>query len=260
MRVLVADDEEDLVGAIARGLRRDGYAVDEAYDGAEALAKASVVDYDVICLDLTMPAVDGREVCRRLRDPSWSSHRPRILMLTARDSLEDRIGGLDDGADDYLVKPFAFEELTARIRALLRRDAGRRGSRLVVGDIEMDLSRHAVRRQGHEITLTPKEFTLLRYFCSRPGEVVSQEELLDHVWDEHTDPFTNTVRVTVGTLRRKLGLPGSPAPIETVVGTGYRLVAAVGSHAADASSGPEDPAYVLGDISSGASPNSAPYP
>ncbi|MYI56000.1 MAG: response regulator transcription factor [Acidimicrobiia bacterium] len=260
MRVLVADDEEDLVRAIARGLRRDGYAVDEAYDGAEALAKASAVDYDVICLDLTMPAVDGREVCRRLRDPSWSSHRPRILMLTARDSLEDRIGGLDDGADDYLVKPFAFGELTARIRALLRRDAGRRGSRLVVGDIEMDLSRHAVRRQGHEITLTPKEFTLLRYFCSRPGEVVSQEELLDHVWDEHTDPFTNTVRVTVGTLRRKLGLPGSPAPIETVVGTGYRLVAAGGSHAADASSGPEDPAYVLGDISSGASPNSAPYP
>ena len=260
MRVLVVDDEEDLVRAIARGLRRDGYAVDEAYDGAEALAKAAAVDYDVICLDLTMPAIDGREVCRRLRDPAGSSHRPRILILTARDSLEDRIGGLDDGADDYLVKPFAFGELTARIRALLRRDAGRGGSRLVVGDIEMDLSTHTVRRQGREISLTPKEFTLLRFFCSRPGEVVSQEELLDHVWDEHTDPFTNTVRVTVGTLRRKLGLPGSPAPIETVVGTGYRLVATDGPHAPDPSSGPEDPAYVLGDISSAASPNSAPYP
>ncbi|MDE0652895.1 MAG: response regulator transcription factor [bacterium] len=260
MRVLVADDEKDLVRAIARGLRRDGYAVDEAFDGDEALAKAAAVDYDVICLDLTMPAVDGREVCRRLRDPARSGHRPRILILTARDSLEDRIGGLDDGADDYLVKPFAFGELTARIRALLRRDAGRCGSRLAVGDIEMDLGRHSVRRQGQEITLTPKEFTLLRFFCSRPGEVVSQEELLDHVWDEHTDPFTNTVRVTVGTLRRKLGLPGSPAPIETVVGTGYRLVATGGLHTADHSSGPEDPAYVLGDISSAASPNAAPYP
>lgn len=119
MRVLVADDEQDLVRAIARGLRRDGYAVDEAFDGAEALDKAAAVDYDVICLDLTMPAVDGREVCRRLRDPARGGHRPRILMLTARDSLEDRIGGLDDGADDYLVKPFAFGELTARIRAPL---------------------------------------------------------------------------------------------------------------------------------------------
>ena len=180
-------------------------------------------------------------------------------MLTARDSLEDRIGGLDDGADDYLVKPFAFEELTARIRALLRRDAGRCGSRLVVGDIEMDLSRHAVRRRGHEITLTPKEFTLLRYSAAA-REVVSQEELLDHVWDEHTDPFTNTVRVTVGTLRRKLGLPGSPAPIETIVGTGYRLEAPPGSGSPDGPTGPEDPAYVLGDVASSASPTSAPYP
>ncbi|MCY4630273.1 MAG: response regulator transcription factor [bacterium] len=260
MRVLVVDDEEDLVRAIARGLRRDGYAVDEAFDGAEALAKASTVAYDVICLDLTMPVVDGREVCRRLRDPSWSSHRPRILMLTARDSLEDRVGGLDDGADDYLVKPFAFGELTARIRALLRRDAGRRGSRLAAGDIEMDLSRHAVRRQGHEISLTPKEFTLLRYFCSRPGEVISQEELLDHVWDEHTDPFTNTVRVTVGTLRRKLGLPGSPAPIETIVGTGYRLNAPAGTQSPDGPTGPEDPVYVFGNTSPSTSPTSAPYP
>ncbi len=261
MRVLVADDEEDLVRAIARGLRREGYAVDEAFDGAEALAKASAAAYDLICLDLTMPAVDGREVCRRLRDPSWSSHRPRILMLTARDSLEDRVSGLDEGADDYLVKPFAFGELTARIRALLRRDAGRGGSRLVAGDVEMDLSQHAVWRQGHEILLTPKEFTLLRYFCSRPGEVISQEDLLDHVWDEHTDPFTNTVRVTVGTLRRKLALPGSPAPIQTIVGTGYRLVVSGGAGAPDTSpSGPEDPLCVLGDVALPDSPSSAPYP
>ena len=258
--MLVADDEMELVRAVARGLRREGYAVDEAFDGAEALQKAAEVAYDVICLDLTMPAVDGREVCRQLRALSRSTQQPRILMLTARDSLEDRVAGLDDGADDYLVKPFAFSELNARIRALLRRDAGHGGARLVVGDIEMDLSRHAVRRQGHAIALTPKEFTLLRYFCSRPGQVVSQEELLDHVWDEHTDPFTNTVRVTVGTLRRKLSLPNSPAPIETIVGTGYRLKGSRRPEGPAGWSGPEDPSHVLGDVSSSTSPSSAPYP
>ena len=257
--MLVADDEVDLVHAIARGLRREGYAVDEAFDGAVTLEKASEVAYDLICLDLTMPAVDGREVCRRLREPSVS-RQPRILMLTARDSLEDRVAGLDDGADDYLVKPFAFSELNARIRALLRRDPGRGGARLVAGDIEMDLGRHAVRRQGHTIALTPKEYTLLRYFCSRPGQVVSQEELLDHVWDEHTDPFTNTVRVTVGTLRRKLSLPNSPAPIETIVGTGYRLNAPRSPGGPLRWSGPEDPEYVLGDVAPSVSPGSAPYP
>ena len=259
MRVLVVDDEVDLVRAIARGLRREGYAVDEAFDGAEALEKTAEVSYDLICLDLTMPTVDGTEVCRALRGRSESDHQPRILMLTARDSLEDRVAGLDDGADDYLVKPFAFSELNARIRALLRREAGRGGSRLVVGDIEMDVSRHSVRRAGREITLTPKEFTLLRYFLSRPGEVVSQEELLDHVWDEHIDPFTNTVRVTVGTLRRKLSLPTSPAPIETIVGSGYRLDG-IPSHPEPVRTGPEDPVYVLGDVPLSNPPASAPYP
>ena len=256
MRILVVDDEVELVRAVARGLRREGYAVDEAFDGAEALEKASDVAYDLICLDLTMPNPDGREVCRRLRDRAQRTHQPRILVLTARDSLEDRVAGLDDGADDYLVKPFAFSELSARIRALLRRDAARSGTRLVVGDIEMDISRHAVRRQGREVVLTAKEFTLLRYFLSRPGEVVSQEELLDHVWDEHTDPFTNTVRVTVGTLRRKLGLPNSPAPIVTVVGTGYRLVAP----SPPPELAPEDPAYLLGEVASSSLPTAAPYP
>lgn len=258
MRVLVVDDEVDLVRAVARGLRREGYAVDEAVDGAEALEKADEVAYDLICLDLTMPTLDGTEVCRRLRDRT-RSRQPRILMLTARDSLEDRISGLDDGADDYLVKPFAFSELSARVRALLRRKASGGGSRLVVGDIEMDVGRHSVRRQGREVTLTPKEFTLLRYFLSRPGDVVSQEELLDHVWDEHTDPFTNTVRVTVGTLRRKLGLPNSPAPIDTVVGTGYRLNGSPSTVTA-AGFGYGDPALVLGDVPTATSPLSAPHP
>ena len=260
MRVLVVDDEVELVRAVARGLRREGYAVDEAFDGAEALEKTSDVAYDVICLDLTMPKPDGREVCRQLRDRSKGTHQPRILVLTARDSLEDRVAGLDDGADDYLIKPFAFSELSARIRALLRRDAAPSGTRLVVGDIEMDISRHAVHRQGREVVLTAKEFTLLRYFLSRPGEVVSQEELLDHVWDEHTDPFTNTVRVTVGTLRRKLGLPNNPAPIVTVVGTGYRLIAPPPPAGHPPDLPPEDPAYLLGEGPSSSLPTAAPYP
>jgi DNA-binding response OmpR family regulator len=144
-------------------------------------------------------------------------------MLTARDTLEDRIRGLDVGADDYLVKPFAFDELTARIRTLLRRDPGRSGAVLEVGDVVVDTARHRAHRAGRDLGLTAKEFAVLRYFMSRPGEVISQEQLLDHVWDEHADPFTNTVRVTVGTLRRKLTVDDEDQVLETVVGSGYRL-------------------------------------
>jgi DNA-binding response OmpR family regulator len=222
MRVLVVEDEADLADAIARGLRRDGYAVDVAYDGDEALDKATVNDYDVVCLDLNLPRIDGIEVVRRIRADS-QRHSPRVLMLTARDSTRDRIAGLDEGADDYLVKPFDFDELKARVRALLRRDAGRSGALLRAGDIELDSSRHEARRAGHRLPLTPKEFALLRYFMSRAGQVLSQEDLLEHVWDENADPFTNTVRVTVMTLRRKLADAGDGQPIETVVGRGYRL-------------------------------------
>ncbi|MEQ8716241.1 MAG: response regulator transcription factor [Acidimicrobiales bacterium] len=225
MRLLVVDDERELTEAIARGLRRDGYAVDVAHDGREALEKARLVPYDLICLDVTMPYMDGREVCRRLRSEPPHGENPRILFLTARDELDERVAGLDDGADDYLVKPFAFPELSARIRTLLRRDAGASGAVLVVGDISLDTATHEVRRAGNEIALTAKEFALLRYFMSSPGRVISQEELLEHVWDEHADPFTNTVRVTVGTLRRKLTEADEEAPpIETVIGQGYRLV------------------------------------
>lgn len=224
VRLLVVDDEVELAEAVAKGLRRDGYAVDVAHDGHEALDKATVNAYDLICLDLTMPGLDGREVCRRLRDDPTLDPQPRVLMLTARDALEDRVGGLDDGADDYLVKPFAFPELSARVRTLLRREAARSGAVLRVGDIELDAARFEAARQGTRLELTTKEFALLRYFMSRPGEVLSQEDLLEHVWDEHADPFTNTVRVTVGTLRRKLEAVGGPSPIETVIGAGYRLV------------------------------------
>jgi len=222
MRVLVVEDEADLADAIARGLRREGYAVDVAYDGDEAVEKASVNDYDVVCLDLNLPRLDGIEVVRRIRADDVGQPT-RVLMLTARDSTRDRITGLDEGADDYLVKPFDFEELKARVRALLRRDAGRSGAVLRVGDIELDSSRHDARRDGHQLPLTPKEFALLRYFMTHAGEVLSTEDLLEHVWDEFTDPFTNTVRVTVGTLRRKLSSGGEPPVIETLIGSGYRL-------------------------------------
>ena len=226
MRILVVDDEVELAEAVARGLRRDGYAVDVAHDGPSALDKASLTPYDLVCLDLTMPGMDGLEVCRRLREqPPEEGDPPRVLMLTARDSIEERIEGLDHGADDYLVKPFAFGELTARVRSLLRREAARSTAVLRVGDLELDDARHRARRGDRELELTAKEFSLLRYFMAHPDQVLSQEHLLEHVWDEHADPFTNTVRVTVGTLRRKLSDDGESAVIETVIGSGYRLLA-----------------------------------
>jgi len=223
MRLLVVDDESDLAEAVARGLRRDGYAVDLAFNGSEALEKLAVNEYDLVCLDLTMPGIGGREVCRRIRTDPLPGPPPRVLMLTARDSLEDRVAGLDDGADDYLVKPFAFPELLARVRSLLRRDGGTTTAVLTVADLELDSARHAVSRGARALELTAKEFALLRYFMAHAGEVLSQETLLEHVWDEYADPFTNTVRVTVGTLRRKLAVDDEPQLIDTVVGRGYRL-------------------------------------
>jgi len=222
MRLLVVDDEVDLADAVARGLRHEGYAVDVAYDGTDALEKARLSEYDLICLDITMPDMSGHEVCRQLH----SSERPapRVLMLTARDAVEERVQGLDSGADDYLVKPFAFPELAARVRSLLRRDAGQGGAVLQVGDLRVDTARHVVHRGQRELDLTAKEFALARYFATRPSEVISQEELLEHVWDEQADPFTNTVRVTVGTLRRKLSIDDEFPMLETVIGSGYRLV------------------------------------
>jgi DNA-binding response OmpR family regulator len=223
VRILVVDDEVDLAEAIGRGLRREGYAVDLAFDGEDAIDKAEVNAYDLICLDITMPGIDGIEVCAKLRAHFTDGPGPRVLMLTARDSIDERIHGLDAGADDYLLKPFAFGELAARVRSLLRRDAGRGTAVLRVGPLELDTARHVAHRSGRELDLTAKEFALLRYFMARPGEVLSQEELLEHVWDEHADPFTNTVRVTVGTLRRKVTIDDEEPLLETVIGRGYRL-------------------------------------
>ncbi|HYZ93367.1 MAG TPA: response regulator transcription factor [Actinomycetota bacterium] len=221
MRILVVEDEEDLARAIATGLRREGYAVDLVHDGNDALDKLRLYPYDLICLDLNLPGVDGREIARSARNQSASAEGPRILMVTARDTVEDRVGGLDDGADDYLVKPFDYRELSARVRAVLRRPTADGGGVLRVGSLELDAARHEASDAGRPLKLTPKEFALLRYFMSRAGEVLSQEELLEHVWDENADLFSSSrVRVAVMGLRRKLG---DDQPIETVVGRGYRL-------------------------------------
>ncbi|MCG5212001.1 response regulator transcription factor [Streptosporangium sp. KLBMP 9127] len=219
MRLLVVEDEEDLVDALRVGLVRAGYAVDVAYDVADAEEKLHVNEYDLVLLDLNLPSGDGFELCRAVRQ-GGGGQSTRIIMVTARDRLEDRVRGLDEGADDYLVKPFAFPELLARVRALLRRDAAGGTAVLEVGELRLDTARVEAFRSGHQLSLTPKEFGVLHYLMTRPGHVVSSEELLEHVWDEHTDPFTNTVRVTVGNLRRKLGTEGM---IETVISRGYRL-------------------------------------
>jgi DNA-binding response OmpR family regulator len=222
MRLLVVEDEEDLAEGLRVGLARTGYAVDVALDVAEAYDRLTVNEYDLMLLDINLPDGDGFTLCRSLRNGEVDTPGDgdlRVLMLTARGGLDDRVRGLDEGADDYLVKPFALAELLARVRALLRRDTAGTSAVLTVGDVVMDVARHVVTLRGDRLALTPKEFGVLEYLMVRPGHVVSSEELLEHVWDANADPFTQTVRVTVGTLRRKLG-EGS---IETVVGRGYRL-------------------------------------
>jgi two-component system response regulator VanR len=217
MRVLIAEDERRLAGAIARGLRREGMAVDVTHDGRSALVKARVVPYDVVVLDRDLPELHGDEVCRRL---SGDEAATKVLMLTAADTLDDMVDGLALGADDYLNKPFEWRELVARIRALARRNGVARPAVLRHGDVELDPGRREARRDGRPLELTPKEFGVLEALMGAGGAVVSTEALLQRVWDEHADPFTNTVRMTVMTLRRKLG---EPAIIETVMGAGYRL-------------------------------------
>ncbi|MBV9797016.1 MAG: response regulator transcription factor, partial [Solirubrobacterales bacterium] len=200
MRVLIAEDEQRLADAIARGLRREGMAVDLAPDGTDALIKARVVRYDVIVLDRDLPGMHGDDVCRTVR-----GERPEtgILMLTAAGALEDLVEGLSMGADDYLPKPFRFAELVARIHALARRSTPSRPPVLRRGDLELDPARRLVTRAGAPIELARKEFAVLEALMTADGATVSAEELLERVWDEHIDPFTNVVRMTIMTLRRK---------------------------------------------------------
>jgi two-component system copper resistance phosphate regulon response regulator CusR len=223
VRLLIVEDEPDLANAIARGLRRDGHAVDIALTAGDADLKLRTAGYDLLCLDWSLPDGSGIALCRDLVSgalPTLEAERPRILMLTARDGVEDRVTGLDSGADDYLVKPFAFAELSARVRALLRRE-DHIDPVIDVGPLRLDPARFLASRDGRPLELTAKEFSLLHYFMAHAGHVLSQEHLLEHVWDEMADPMTNVVRVTVSNLRKKLG---DPPLITTVPGRGYRLV------------------------------------
>ena len=228
MRILVVDDEVDLADSIARGLKREQYAVDLAYSGEEALEKIYLAGYDLICLDVTMPGISGVEVTEKIRKNPPENGHPRILMLTALGDIGDRVSGLDSGADDYLAKPFDYSELLARVRALLRRDTDIVDTNINLGDIQLDLKKFKVTRNSKDgdvdVPLSNKEFTLLQFFMTNPGSVFSQEQLLEHNWGEETDPFTHTVRVTVGNLRRKLNKASDMVSIETVVGRGYRLI------------------------------------
>jgi DNA-binding response OmpR family regulator len=217
MRVLIAEDEPRIAGAVARGLRREGMAVDIAGDGAEALYKARVVPYDVVVLDRDLPEVHGDDVCRTL-----AAEQPgtKVLMLTAARSTDDLVEGLSLGADDYLPKPFRFAELVARVRALARRAGAARPPVLEAGDVVLDPARRSAMRDGRALDLTPKEFAVLETLLAAQGDVVTPEELVERAWDEQLDPLSNTVRMTVMTLRRKLG---DPPLIETVRGSGYRV-------------------------------------
>jgi DNA-binding response OmpR family regulator len=217
VRILVVEDEEPLADAIARGLRREGMAVDIALNGDDGHEKATITRYDVVLLDRDLPGMSGDELCQEI---VASGELTRVLMLTASGAVSDRVDGLSLGADDYLAKPFAFPELVARVRALGRRATPAAPPLLTAGDVELDPAKRTVRRTSGPIELTRKEFGVLEVLLSAGGAVVSSEELLERVWDENADPFTTTVRVTVMTLRKKLGEPGI---IETVVGSGYRV-------------------------------------
>ncbi|MFL5893817.1 MAG: response regulator transcription factor [Thermoleophilaceae bacterium] len=220
MRVLVVEDEIKMAGLLRRGLAEDGLAVDVARSGEDAIVRARATDYDAIVLDVMLPGITGFETCRRLRDlGTWSP----VLMLTARDSIEDRIAGLDGGADDYLTKPFSLAELLARLRALFRRQPSERPTVLEVGGIRLDPAARRVDRDGDEIDLSPKEFALLETFMRQPGRVLSRFQLLEHVWNYSYESRSNVVDVYVRYLREKLDRPFGVESIETVRGAGYRL-------------------------------------
>lgn len=217
MRVLVVEDEQLLADAVATGLRRQAMAVDVVYDGAAAMERVELNDYDVVVLDRDLPLVHGDDVCRHMVGLGTPA---RVLMLTASGDVSDRVAGLEIGADDYLPKPFAFSELIARVRALGRRATAPLPPVLEQAGIRLDPNRREVFRDGRELHLAPKEFAVLEVLLRAEGTVVSAEQLLEKAWDENTDPFTNVVRVTVMTLRRKLG---DPPVITTVAGAGYRI-------------------------------------
>jgi DNA-binding response OmpR family regulator len=215
--VLVVEDARSLAAVLAEGLRDNGMAVDLAHDGLAAAAKLDLTPYEVVVLDRDLPGIHGDDICRMLTD---RDDRPMVLMLTAAGAPADRVSGLSLGADDYLAKPFHFPELVLRVRALARRRPGARARTLRAAGVELDPVRHTASRDGARLDLSVKEFALLEALLRAAPAVLSAEELLEQVWDEHADPFTNTVAVTIGRLRRKLG---DPPVVHTTPGVGYRL-------------------------------------
>ena len=221
MRLLLVEDDPRVARFVAKGLRENSYAVDVVHDGEEALYQTSINDYDAIVLDVMIPSRDGLSVCRELRA---SGLNMPVLMLTARDAVEDRIAGLDIGADDYLTKPFEFGELLARIRALLRRRSGEvRPAKIIIADLEIDTSARRALRTGKEIPLTTKEYALLEYLARERGRVIGRAEIAEHVWDENFDPFSNLIEVYINRLRRKIDEGFAESLIHTRRGAGYVL-------------------------------------
>lgn len=223
MRILVVEDRKKVASFIEKGLREEGYAVDVAHDGVDGSFKAAVYDYDLLILDIMLPGKTGYEIVHDLRK---AQNSVPILLLTALDAIDDIVRGLDAGADDYLTKPFSFDVLLARVRALVRRGGSQRLERLVYRDVELDRLGHVARRAGEALDLTPKEFRLLEYFLLHPEQVVRRTELLEKVWDLHFDPMSNVVDVHIMNLRKKLRGANQDPLIQTIAGVGYMLTSA----------------------------------
>ena len=220
MRVLVVEDDSRIAAFVAKGLRENAYAVDVARDGSEATYMAAINSYDIFILDVNLPQKDGFEVCGEIRG---SGNQKPILMLTARDAIEDRVSGLDTGADDYLTKPFEFRELLARLRALSRRQAELRPPNIVIADLEIDTASQTIRRGGKQIVLTTKEYSLIEFLAFNQGKVVGREAIAEHVWDDTYDPFSNLIEVYIKRLRKKLDDGYEVQLIHTRRGSGYLL-------------------------------------
>jgi DNA-binding response OmpR family regulator len=222
MRILIVEDDHKIANAVKKGLEQESYATDVSYDGQDGLGQALTIDYDLIVLDRMLPEVDGIEICRALRE---KKNNMPILILTAKDKIQDRVEGLNAGADDYLVKPFAFEELLARVKALLRRPAQVTDDVLKINDLELDRLKYEVRRGGKKIKLSSKEFALLEYLMRNPGRILTKDNIISHVWDYDADILPNTVEVYIGYLRNKIDKPFSKSKplIETARGFGYKI-------------------------------------
>jgi DNA-binding response OmpR family regulator len=231
MRLLLVEDDARIARFVAKGLREQAYAVDVCATGDDALYEAAINTYDLVILDVMIPGRNGFEVCRELRK---SGQRMPILMLTARDAVEDRIAGLDHGADDYLTKPFEFRELLARLRALLRRSGELRPAKIVVADLVLDTAAQSVSRAGRSVTLTAKEYALLEYLARNAGRVVGRAEIAEHVWDETFDPFSNLIEVYVNRVRRKIDADSSRPLLHTRRGAGYFFGSVMDSEAVEA--------------------------